>query len=97
MLQHNEAMRDLSKLNRDLSNVIFLVTESKKATVEPSENCIVIPDYAPPAAGADVGSGHGGARHDTVLLDIVPLLELIWKQDVPDTRAVCRCAARAPF
>lgn len=100
-MQNNEAMRDLTKLNRDLSSVIFLVTESKKHTVEPSENCLVIPDYAPADhTAADARSGLGGAGggggasapQDTTLLDIVPLLELIWKQDVPDTRAVCRCA-----
>ena len=33
---------------------------------------------------------HAGSTQDTTLLDIVPLLELIWKQDVQDARAVCR-------
>jgi hypothetical protein len=95
--QDNENVRDLGKLNRDLSNVIFLTTESKKHTVEPADNVLVIPDYAPPGDGGGASTGGtstGGASteapRDTALLDIVPLLELIWRQDVPDARAVCR-------
>lgn len=78
-MQNNENMRDLSKLNRDLSQVIFVVTESKAKTVEPADNVLVIPDY-----------DAANAPQDTTLLDVVPLLELVWKQDVPDTRVVCR-------
>jgi hypothetical protein len=82
-VQDNENMRDLTKLNRDLRNVIFIVTESKAKTVQPAENVLVIPDLAPLDSDA-------GTLQDTTLLDIVPLLELVWKQDVPDTRAVCK-------
>jgi TFIIF-interacting CTD phosphatase-like protein len=84
-LQDNENMRDLTKLNRDLSQVIFLVSEAHKKNVEPADNVLVIPDFKPSEA-----AHAADAPQDTTLLDIVPLLELIWKQDVPDSRIVCR-------
>ena len=52
-VQNNENIRDLTKLNRDLPNVIYLVTESKAGTVEPSDNVLVLPDYKP--GGSDGG------------------------------------------
>ena len=52
-MQNNENIRDLTKLNRDLPNVIYLVTESKAGTAEPSDNVLVLPDYKP--GGSDGG------------------------------------------
>jgi TFIIF-interacting CTD phosphatase-like protein len=86
-LQDHENVRDLTKLNRDLSKVIFIVSESHKKNVVPAENVLVIPDFMPPDSDAPQ------PEQDTTLLDLVPLLELVWKQDVPDTRVVCRSYA----
>jgi hypothetical protein len=86
-LQDQENVRDLTKLNRDLSQVIFVVSESHKKNVLPAENVLVIPDFKPSDPDA------GEFQQDTTLLDLVPLLELVWKQDVQDTRVVCRSYA----
>lgn len=91
-VQRNESMRDLTKLNRDLSQVVFVVTESRAHTVEPADNVLVIPDFK----GADPekpGHSGAGAPQDTTLLDLVPLLELMWRNDVADTRVVCKSYA----
>jgi TFIIF-interacting CTD phosphatase-like protein len=77
-VQDNEHVRDLSKLNRELSRTLFIVSESRAHTVLQQENVLVIPDWDGMPAG------------DRVLLDMLPLLEILSKQDVLDVRAVCQ-------
>lgn len=77
-VQGNEHVRDLSKLNRDLSRTLFIVGESRARTVLQQENVLVIPDWK------------GMDPTDTTLLDILPLLEILSKQDVLDVRVVCQ-------
>lgn len=77
-MQGNEHVRDLSKLNRDLSRTLFIVGESRAHTVLQQENVLVIPDWE------DMDT------HDRTLLDMLPLLEILSKQDVLDVRAVCQ-------
>lgn len=79
--QNSQSMRDLTKLNRDLSRVVFVVAASKAGSVEPADNVLVIPDMDP----VDT--------QDRTLTDILPMLELIVMRNVPDTRAVCRSYA----
>ena len=90
-VQRNESMRDLTKLNRDLSQVVFVVSESRAHTVKPADNVLVIPDFK--GADPDKAAPAGDAPQDTTLLDLVPLLELMWKNDVADTRVVCKSYA----
>jgi mitochondrial import inner membrane translocase subunit TIM50 len=77
-VQGNEHVRDLSKLNRDLSRTLFIVGESRAHTVLQQENVLVIPDWK------------GMDPSDRTLLDILPLLEILSKQDVLDVRVVCQ-------
>lgn len=77
-MQGNQHVRDLSKLNRDLSRTLFIVGESRAHTVLQQENVLVIPDWK------DMDSS------DRTLLDILPLLEILSKQDVLDVRVVCQ-------
>jgi mitochondrial import inner membrane translocase subunit TIM50 len=77
-VQGNQHVRDLSKLNRDLSRTLFIVGESNAHTVLQQENVLVIPDWK------DMDSS------DRTLLDILPLLEILSKQDVLDVRVVCQ-------
>lgn len=77
-VQGNEHVRDLSKLNRDLSRTLFIVGESRAHTVLQQENVLIIPDWT------------GMDSSDRTLLDILPLLEILSKQDVLDVRVVCK-------
>lgn len=77
-VQGNEHVRDLSKLNRDLSRTLFIVGESRAHTVLQQDNVLIIPDWT------------GMDSSDRTLLDILPLLEILSKQDVLDVRVVCQ-------
>jgi NLI interacting factor-like phosphatase len=79
--QRNQSVRDLTKLNRDLSRVVFVVAASKADSVEPADNVLVIPDMDP------------SDSNDHTLTDLLPMLELIVMRGVPDARAVCRSYA----
>eukprot|EP00892_Ulva_mutabilis_P001158 jgi/Ulvmu1/11042/UM007_0223.1 len=74
----NVHVRDLSRLNRDLRRTLFIVSESNAHTVAQHDNVLVIPDWE------DMNPD------DRTLLDILPLLEIVSKQDVLDVRVVCR-------
>lgn len=75
--QDGEHCRDLSKLNRDLSKVLFVTSKKREKTCMQPENTIVIDDWT------------NMDPSDTTLLDLVPMLQLIVLRQVPDTRTVC--------
>jgi import inner membrane translocase subunit TIM50 len=69
-----EHVRDLSKLNRDLNLVLFLGADPKAYSLQP-ENALPVKSYK-------MEDG------DTALLDLMPLLEAVVKQQAPDVRKV---------
>ncbi|GHP12029.1 mitochondrial inner membrane protein [Pycnococcus provasolii] len=72
-------VRDLSRMNRDPSKLLYLTSDPKTALLHP-ENTIVIPPFKQV-------SDEGG-DDDTALLDIMPFLEMVIKTNAPDVRAV---------
>jgi len=74
---HNgKHVRDLSKLNRDLSQVLFISATPEAYQFQP-ENTIKLKAWK-------------GDVHDTTLLDLIPMLQLIAKHNVRDVRDVVR-------
>ncbi|ESK90564.1 mitochondrial import inner membrane translocase subunit tim50 [Moniliophthora roreri MCA 2997] len=72
---HNgQVVKDLSYLNRDLSKVILLDTESSHAATHP-ENAIIIPKWK-------------GDSKDRGLVDMIPFLESIAIYKPPDVRPI---------
>ncbi|PXF41214.1 Mitochondrial import inner membrane translocase subunit tim50 [Gracilariopsis chorda] len=65
-------VKDLSRLNRDLSRVIVIDHDEKHVSMQP-ENCILIPKW-------------DGDASDTSLLDLIPVLEGVVRRDVKDVR-----------
>eukprot|EP00177_Eucheuma_denticulatum_P003555 GFKZ01006431.1.p1 GENE.GFKZ01006431.1~~GFKZ01006431.1.p1 ORF type:complete len:376 (-),score=40.29 GFKZ01006431.1:169-1221(-) len=65
-------IKDLSVLNRDLSRVVAVDRDPKHLSLQP-ENALIIPEWT-------------GDPADTVLLDLIPFLETLVRQDVPDVR-----------
>jgi len=65
-------IKDLSRLNRDLTRVVMLDDEAAHVQDQP-ENAIVVPAF-------------NGENDDTVLLQLIPFLEGLVKKDVPDVR-----------
>mmetsp|Transcript_14067 Transcript_14067/g.51108 ORF Transcript_14067/g.51108 Transcript_14067/m.51108 type:complete len:163 (+) Transcript_14067:192-680(+) len=67
-------VRDLSKLNRDLSRVVLVSAKPTAYRLQP-ENALRIKPWRM-------------EQNDTALLDLMPLLESIVRQQVPDVRTV---------
>lgn len=65
-------VKDLSHLNRDLSRVILVDHDPKHFKRQP-ENALLVPNWSDDPA-------------DTALLDLVPFLEGLVQEDVPDVR-----------
>ncbi|KAM3286947.1 mitochondrial import inner membrane translocase subunit TIM50 [Capsicum chacoense] len=66
--------RDLSKLNRDPSRIIYLSGHALESSLQP-ENCVEIKPWK-------------GETDDTVLLDLIPFLEYVAKHRPADIRTV---------
>jgi len=67
-------VKDLSYLNRDLKNVIIIDTNPDSYALQP-HNAIHINEWT-------------GDPDDTQLLELVPFLEAVFKEDIPDVRDV---------
>lgn len=65
-------VKDLSRLNRDLSRVIVIDHDEKHVSMQP-DNAIIIPKW-------------DGDASDTSLLDLIPVLESVVRRDVNDVR-----------
>lgn len=77
---HNgKHVRDLSKLNRDLSQVLFISADPHAYSFQP-ENCIKLKPWL----------GDKSPVGDTTLLDLIPMLQLIATRGVPDVRDVVK-------
>jgi len=72
-------VRDLSKLNRNMNQIIFITSDPDACLFQP-DNAVQIQPWK-----ADEG--------DTVLLDLIPFIELIVKTNVSDVRDVMRSYA----
>jgi import inner membrane translocase subunit TIM50 len=70
-------VRDLSKLNRDLGQVLLVTADPNAAALQP-DSAIKLPKWTLEAGG------------DTMLLDLIPFLEAIVRTSVPDVRAVVK-------
>jgi len=71
---HGEHVRDLSKLNRPLTHVLYLSANEKSYSLQPS-NAIQVPAWKKDAS-------------DRALLDMMPFLEAVARQCPPDMRDV---------
>ncbi|KAG7670085.1 hypothetical protein Ndes2526B_g06470 [Nannochloris sp. 'desiccata'] len=71
-------VRDLSKLNRDLKQVLLITADPDAFALQP-ENAVKLPKWTT----ADTGN-------DTTLLDLLPFLEAIVRTNVPDLRDVVK-------
>lgn len=69
-------VRDLSRLNRDLSKVLFISSDPDAYVMQP-ENTVKLPPWKLDP-------------QDTTLPDLLPFLEAIVRTDVPDVRDVVR-------
>lgn len=67
-------IKDISHLNRDLRNVVVIDHDEKHVSMQP-ENAILVPMWT-------------GDPSDTALLDLIPLLEGIVREDIRDVREV---------
>ncbi|KAK3985076.1 mitochondrial import inner membrane translocase [Cladorrhinum sp. PSN332] len=72
--EDGEIVKDLSYLNRDLSKVIIIDTDSKHVRLQP-ENAIILPKWK-------------GQPGDKELVDLVPFLEFIHTMQYGDVRKV---------
>ena len=70
-------MRDLSKLNRDLSQVIFISADPHSWSFQP-ENALKLKPWK------------GDNPQDTTLLDLLPMLQMVAMRGVKDVRDVVR-------
>lgn len=70
--QRGVHIKDLSHLNRELSRVVLIDCDEKHFALQP-ENAILVPEWS-------------GDPSDTVLLDLIPFLEALIKDDVRDVR-----------
>jgi import inner membrane translocase subunit TIM50 len=73
---NGEHVRDLSKLNRDISQVLFLSADPHAYAFQP-ENALKLRRWS-------------GDFRDTTLLDIMPLLQMVALRGVQDIRDVVR-------
>jgi import inner membrane translocase subunit TIM50 len=71
-------VRDLSKLNRDLNQVLLVTADTDAYALQP-DNAIKLPKWT---------TAEGGG--DTTLLDLLPFLEAIVRTNVPDVKAVVK-------
>lgn len=67
-------IKDISRLNRPIEKVIVIDHDEKCVSMQP-ENAIIVPKWT-------------GDPSDTALLDLIPLLEGMVREDVPDVRDV---------
>eukprot|EP00798_Chlamydomonas_sp_ICE-L_P003574 gene3574-13652_t len=72
-------VRDLSKLNRDLSQVLFISSDPSAYAFQP-ENCVKLKPWL----------GEKSPMGDTTLLDLIPMLQLIATRGVTDVRDCIR-------
>lgn len=83
--KNGDYLRDFTKLNRDVGQVIYITARPKTAMQQ--ENVIVVNPYR-----IREGSGGGGGANvsgpDTSLLDLMPFLESIVRLNVKDVRDV---------
>lgn len=70
-------VRDLSKLNRDLRQVLMITADTDAYSLQP-ENAIKLKKWKT------------NEKEDTTLLDMLPFLEAIVRTNVPDVRAVVK-------
>ena len=70
-------VRDLSKLNRDLKQVLMITADPDAYSLQP-ENAIKLKKWKT------------DEKDDTTLLDMLPFLEAIVRTNVPDVRAVVK-------
>lgn len=69
-------VRDLSKLNRDLKQVLLITSDPEAYALQP-DNAIKLGSWK-------------GQNGDTTLLDLLPFLEAVVRTHVPDVRAVVK-------
>ncbi|PIO76309.1 NLI interacting factor-like phosphatase [Teladorsagia circumcincta] len=74
--------KDLSKLNRDLSKVIFIDVDPKAAQLNP-ENILLVPEWK-------------GNMDDTSLVDLAELLKTLHLSDVEDVRPTLQYYSQFP-
>ncbi|XGW02818.1 hypothetical protein V3C99_014668 [Haemonchus contortus] len=79
---HGQHVKDLSKLNRDLSKVIFIEVDPKAAQLNP-ENMLLVPEWK-------------GNMDDTSLVDLAELLKTIHLSDVEDVRPTLQYYSQFP-
>lgn len=65
-------IKNLDALNRELSHVVVIDHDSKQVSMHP-QNAIIVPEWT-------------GDPSDTTLLDLIPFLENLVKEDVADVR-----------
>ncbi|KAK6028759.1 NLI interacting factor-like phosphatase [Ostertagia ostertagi] len=79
---HGQHVKDLSKLNRDLSKVIFIDVDPKAAQLNP-ENILLVPEWK-------------GNMDDTSLVDLAELLKTLHLSDVEDVRPTLQYYSQFP-
>ncbi|KAK6754543.1 hypothetical protein RB195_013501 [Necator americanus] len=79
---HGQHVKDLSKLNRDLSKVIFIDVDAKAGQLNP-ENILLVPEWK-------------GNMDDTSLVDLAELLKTIHLSDVEDVRPTLQYYSQFP-
>ncbi|KAL6741075.1 hypothetical protein Aduo_014368 [Ancylostoma duodenale] len=79
---HGQHVKDLSKLNRDLSKVIFIEVDPKAGQLNP-ENVLLVPEWK-------------GNMDDTSLVDLAELLKTIHLSDVEDVRPTLQYYSQFP-
>ncbi|VDM53962.1 unnamed protein product [Angiostrongylus costaricensis] len=79
---HGQHVKDLSKLNRDLSKVIFIDVDAKAAQLNP-ENVLLVPEWK-------------GNMDDTSLVDLAELLKTVHLSDVEDVRPTLQYYSQFP-
>ena len=83
-MRHGQFIRDISKLNRDARRVIYLTADRASTAMHP-DNSIVIKRFR---MDENADAGGSSAKADTVLLDLMPFLEAVVRQQAPDVRVV---------
>jgi import inner membrane translocase subunit TIM50 len=93
-----EHVRDLSKLNRDLSQVLLLACDSSAWAFQP-DNALKLRPWRGPDEGGEGGEAAAAAaaaepkkkaKPDTTLLDLIPFLQMVATKGVADVRDVVR-------
>ena len=67
-----ELVKDLSYLNRDLKNVVIIDKSTQMVRLQP-DNAIILPEFT-------------GDENDKALVDLIPFLEHLVKDRIPDVR-----------